>query len=351
MADFEQRKIRYRAFTRPNPLRRKSPAAYGSLDDSQFSAWFCLMVRAVSHEVSNSVLALHRLSLKKGIRDDPAVSGLIDEFNFIRSLSEYSRESPSETISKNLAAHFSDVPPEELANHASRVRHIRIRALESVHQFRAYLVEAAGTRLHEPDQDNDSKFHLVRALRYGSTLCDYLERLMGGEFGREDFATPCKITGFRSLVDECRTVASESGCGFGVSAVLPDAAASLAMAEPFLFRLIALNVISNAIRACRAAGKEPQIFLSVECLKEGHISFRFRDYGAGMEEPVMNRLNSGAMVTTKEDGGQHGIGFLYSADIASRMGGRLYVETSAPGRGTLIVLELRECVIQSERLH
>ncbi len=57
------------------------------------------------------------------------------------------------------------------------------------------------------------------------------------------------------------------------------------------------------------------------------------------------------MVTTKEDGGQHGIGFLYSADIASRMGGRLYVETSAPGRGTLIVLELRECVIQSERLH
>lgn len=119
MAENERRRIRQRVFTHPARPFRFRPPAEDALDDRQFSEWYGLMVRAVSHEVSNSILTLHSISLKSGEGHMFLVSRVIEEFNLIRALSEYSRENPPECIlSPALATHLEGIPKESCIKEA-----------------------------------------------------------------------------------------------------------------------------------------------------------------------------------------------------------------------------------------
>lgn len=174
--------------------------------------------------------------------------------------------------------------------------------------------------------------------------------LMSDAFEESGLAVPRSIAGDSSLIGDCGMIASETGCRLVVSCQ-PDVGNASVLADRFLCRLIVMNVISNAIRASKAAGREPAVELSVRRGENERIHFRFADNGAGMERSEMERLNSGAAFTTKDEKGQHGIGFSYSREIAARLGGKLYVEGSGPGIGTTVVLELRESIPPGERLH
>jgi signal transduction histidine kinase len=351
MAENERRRVSIRIFTYPRRPYRFSRLAREALDERQFSEWFGLMVRAVSHEVSNSVLSLQSLSLKKNGPDCQIVPRLIDEFNLIRSLSEYSRENPPErAITPALARCLEGIPAEELASRAMRIRHIKAIALESIPRFRSALLEAAYEFHTVVANEPEYRFHLVRAVEYGTMLSGYLEKLMTGAFGEKELALPRRISGESSVLEDCAMVAAEAGCRLEISCP-PDVGGASVLSDPFLCRLLISNIISNALRACKSAGREPFVELSVGRGDGGRILFRFTDHGAGMEQSVMEKLNSGAAVTTRGEAGQHGIGFSYSRDIASRMGGTLHVEKSSPGAGTSVMLELACCTPPQERLH
>jgi hypothetical protein len=101
--------------------------------------------------------------------------------------------------------------------------------------------------------------------------------------------------------------------------------------------LIFSNIIANAKRAMEQS-EDAELQINIY-KKDGYVVFEFRDNGCGMSEEIMTKLNFGERVTTKQEPGEHGIGFQYCRDLAKKMSGRLYVKQSEIGKGTTVVLE------------
>ena len=74
---------------------------------------------------------------------------------------------------------------------------------------------------------------------------------------------------------------------------------------------------------------------------DGIVAIECTDFGCGMHSDVMEKLNSGTRVTTKNEKGEHGLGFLYCKKLAEEMEGDLYVKESIVGMGTTVVFELK----------
>ncbi|MBI5227829.1 sensor histidine kinase [Candidatus Micrarchaeota archaeon] len=117
--------------------------------------------------------------------------------------------------------------------------------------------------------------------------------------------------------------------------------------EPLYLRLTLMNLVSNVTRALTIAaestGAPPKYELLVEVhAHEEKIVLKFIDQGCGMSESMKYMLNHGIPATTKDstDPGEHGIGFQYCRELVERMGGKLYVEWTVEGEGTIIALEL-----------
>ena len=112
------------------------------------------------------------------------------------------------------------------------------------------------------------------------------------------------------------------------------------LVNPVFSFLILRNILSNAETAMKAKELEPHVDVFIYS-NNGTVVFEFMDQGCGMSAEVMEKLNAGEQVTTKEGEGNHGLGFRYCGELAKKMGGKLYVSESVIGEGTTVALELK----------
>jgi len=116
-----------------------------------------------------------------------------------------------------------------------------------------------------------------------------------------------------------------------------DAGISLATMDPSDIHTCLANLVSNAIDACKASGKEEcAVSLRVK-QTDRSIVFEVEDTGCGMEPEVKEKVFN-SFFTTKGLAGT-GLGLLVTKKIVREHGGRIEVE-SEPGEGSRFRLEL-----------
>ncbi|MCX5754140.1 MAG: ATP-binding protein [Candidatus Krumholzibacteria bacterium] len=109
-----------------------------------------------------------------------------------------------------------------------------------------------------------------------------------------------------------------------------------AFVSPLLFEKVLDNLISNAIAAMEhGEGRSLEIFLRGE---GAYLLIDVKDGGAGMRKEDWERIFERA-VTTKEGGG---FGLHYSREELAKFGGKIFVQESAPDRGTTFRIILRK---------
>jgi PAS domain S-box-containing protein len=113
---------------------------------------------------------------------------------------------------------------------------------------------------------------------------------------------------------------------------VPDAV----IGDPVRLRQIIVNLIGNAIKFTERGEVEVQVRL--ESLEDGEatVHFSVRDTGIGIPDDklsvIFESFSQAEMSTTREFGGT-GLGLAISAELAERMGGRIWAE-SILGEGT-----------------
>lgn len=101
------------------------------------------------------------------------------------------------------------------------------------------------------------------------------------------------------------------------------------------FAFVVDNLIENALRAMRG-GKDPRLIID---WKDGgnYCTLRFADTGCGIVPDDWQRIFEAGQ--SSRTGG--GLGLPRSRELLRKFGGGLLVESSAPGRGTVMALTLR----------
>lgn len=304
----------------------------------QFSEWFRILFRAVEHELGNSLAALRALALQHGPEGEILANGIFEDYGRLRFLQSCASNAIDETRSRNFAVMFPQAQFDirDLDGDSLFVQ-IRSLSLTSVRSLRVSL-SAAASLLHA-DAGQEQKFHLDRAIDYGNLLCHALEKLILDDF---DFSCECiavPVSGKGSILKSAEIAAREAAVVYSPAG--PDAACESlkVVSNPLFLKLILANIYSNAKRALENANAEGIVLVSA-AKKNDSVSFRFIDRGCGMDAQAMEKLNCGIQTSTKGGEG-HGIGFSYCRTLAEKLGGRLYVESSGPGLGTTIALELK----------
>jgi signal transduction histidine kinase len=106
-------------------------------------------------------------------------------------------------------------------------------------------------------------------------------------------------------------------------------------ADPHRLREALLNLLGNALEASAAGAPRP-VRLSWARAAEGTVRIAVEDGGEGMDAATLARLGT-PFFTTRAEG--TGLGVALARAVAAQHGGSLRYE-SAPGRGTLALLEL-----------
>jgi signal transduction histidine kinase len=174
---------------------------------------------------------------------------------------------------------------------------------------------------------------MAQSLKFGLLLSNCLEKLMLGSLDLDAQLMSRKVGNILNN-------ASKAGCVFECHYQPPRIKGSRVIVNPIFSALIFLNIFSNSKRALEKKGMEPKVEASIR--RKGNMAiFEFTDAGCGMPPEIMEKLNAGLSVTTKEESGAHGIGFQYCRELAEKMGGKLYVNESAVDVGTTVTLELK----------
>jgi C4-dicarboxylate-specific signal transduction histidine kinase len=101
---------------------------------------------------------------------------------------------------------------------------------------------------------------------------------------------------------------------------------------------VLMNLIKNAHQAIHLSGKgRGRIDISVVPSGEAHFWIKVSDNGIGVDPAAQCQIFSHGY-TTKSEG--HGFGLHHSANSASEMGGRLWVQSEGSGCGSTFILEL-----------
>jgi hypothetical protein len=109
-----------------------------------------------------------------------------------------------------------------------------------------------------------------------------------------------------------------------------------AFISPLLFDKVFDNLISNAVAAMEhGENRNLEIFLRSE---GAYLLIDVRDGGAGIRKEDWERIFERA-VTSKEEGG---FGLHYSREELAKFGGKIFVQESAPDRGTTFRIILRK---------
>jgi signal transduction histidine kinase len=127
-----------------------------------------------------------------------------------------------------------------------------------------------------------------------------------------------------------------SAAGVAVEADLSAVDDGYAWIAPADLMYVAGNLVSNAVRAMRSsAGRRLEVRGEAS---GGFVVLRFTDTGCGISEADRERLFT-LGGTTKE--GEGGTGLYRSVQLLKSLGGRLEVERTEPGKGSVFVLRLR----------
>jgi len=322
-----------------SPTRVAAPLAPDRLPQ-----WFRIIFSAVEHEVGNSLFAFKILARKKG-EGSKLAEDLIACYQRMHVLSSLKEDSSVYDL-KALLSQLSqqDVDGLPVEDRAVALEKVRGAGIEVVRGFRSLLLEAwamfSDVALTEEER---TVFHFKRATKYGTMLSDVLERLLEGN---QDFAVEMaeqRVFGDPSIQATCMQCATENSCICSFAEPGEGIKDARVVSNLFFSRLIISNIISNAKRASDGAGTKALIEISVARSDGGTLAIGFTDHGCGMAAEMVGMLNSGIQVSTNAyDKGSHGLGFAYCRELALRMGGRFYIRSSAEGKGTAVVLELKE---------
>ena len=152
------------------------------------------------------------------------------------------------------------------------------------------------------------------------------------------------------LTDAVVTQAEQKGIEFLIR--YDPAIPSRLVGDPLRLGQILLNLCGNAVKFT----EQGEVELALRCLNasESEISLQacIRDSGIGMTPEVQNKLfekfSQADQTTTRRFGGT-GLGLAISKNLAERMGGRIWVEDSQPGKGTTICFTVHfEIALQSQ---
>jgi len=308
--------------------------------EKQFAKWFRLFLSAVSHEVGNSLPVFTLLAENRKGEGEALVQGILEDYNRLRLLGDMAARPADERMAQEFATRFPAFPydVQELEEEALRPQ-IRYLGVVSVRRLRSSLTEADSLFRVDAAAKDDLKFHFDRVITYGGMLCHALEKLFIDDFNFSSEYFPQKALGRGSVMNACAKGAEEAAIDVKFCEIDAALSGARVVSNPLFLRLILANIYSNAKRACEIAGTERlvRIFITPG---EGTVCFCFADEGCGMDHETIRKLNAGVQVTTKNEEG-HGIGFSYCRDIAEKLGGKLYIEYSEPGKGTTVVLELK----------
>lgn len=116
------------------------------------------------------------------------------------------------------------------------------------------------------------------------------------------------------------------------------------MSDPGRLRQILLNLFSNAIKysASELAGRECEVFFSVEMSSTSRMRVTIKDTGIGMDQHTMSKLFQPFMQaepsSTRRVSGT-GLGLVITLRLVERLGGKISVE-SEPNEGTTVTLDM-----------
>lgn len=319
-------------------LPASEPRIISHTDDS--TVFFRLFFSAVSHEVANSLQGL------KVFDEDPQsgnceriTRGIILNFNRLRMLGSLSPEMDNRRLTGEFTLLFPDegISADGLSaeSKAALLKGLKIRALAelnaSLNEAEPVFRAIAGTE--------ELRSNLNRALTYGKLLCSALEKIILGVFDLSSEILPQRVLGRSSVLRALTSTAREAAVQIHLAEIEPSLFNTEVQSNSLFLRLIIANVYSNARRAMESTESDPHIRIFMN-LEGDNAVIRFVDNGCGMDVETMAKLNSGIQTSTKKEAG-HGIGFSYCRDLAEKLGGRLYIESSEPGEGTVVALELK----------
>ncbi|MGX5659066.1 response regulator [Castellaniella ginsengisoli] len=127
---------------------------------------------------------------------------------------------------------------------------------------------------------------------------------------------------------------------------------TLLVGDPLRFGQVLLNLCSNAVKFT----EQGEVELALHCLGRDEDGVRIRacvrDTGIGMTteqaRTLFQKFTQADQSTTRRYGGT-GLGLAICRSLVELMGGRLWVESSAPGKGTTMCFTLRLAVAQQAR--
>ena len=124
--------------------------------------------------------------------------------------------------------------------------------------------------------------------------------------------------------------------------------------DPLRFGQVLLNLCSNAIKFTEKGEVELVLHNLGATETDVTLQVSVRDTGIGMTPEVQNRLfqkfTQADQSTTRRFGGT-GLGLAISRRLIELMGGRIWIEDSQPGKGTIICCTVRFSISQQAQAH
>jgi len=307
--------------------------------NDKFVELFNLFCAAVTHEVGNAFIGLKLAVFRQKPELMRKLEKLESVFRRIDILGSLAKKT-SYLDTRGGADLFTDKEKEVLNirqeddKYTADLPAIRKIALRDVRRFRKMLGSFENSELELSEKAS-------RIFVFGKVLTNSLEKLLLGDLDLDVDLVRMKVGGKTSSVKaDITEVRKLSNSTLNFEYQREGVKEAHVKTNPVFLLLITKNILSNSERAMNSKGLEPHIDIEVYG-KNGNIIFEFSDKGCGMETEIMKRLNSGEQVTTKDEGGIHGLGFQYCRGLAEKMNGRLYVSESIIGEGTTVALELK----------
>ncbi|MCI0503495.1 ATP-binding protein [Candidatus Micrarchaeota archaeon] len=310
-----------------------------SLCSGHFSGLFRLFLSAFSHEIGNSLQTFRLMAQHSNGLGDDLVNGMVDDFKRLRLLGEVA----SKPVDSNMASEFNRLFPERLfelqdLDDFAKDSQVRSLSLSCVMRLEQSICESGRLFRDAASRRKDLKFHFNRVMAYGSLICQAIRKIILDDFDFSSECGPQKALGRGSVAHACAKAVQEASLKIKFCEIDASIGQACVRSNPLILRLILANVCSNAKRALEASGADPLVRVFVNREGDG-ILIRFADSGCGMDSETRDKLNSGVQTSTKAETG-HGVGFSYCRSLAEKIGGELYVESSEPGKGSVVALRL-----------